>query len=437
MAQLTAIEHTTRQVTDITTGSSDLVLRIPLTSGEVVQFTAQRELFTPRQIATSTSQVLGLPSQSVVEYTAGNIPVVKLPIGTTSIPATQYYPLSVVSDVYLATPIDNFFKELADDFEIPETDPVFTTLRQQRDASLQAALGLEDLAAAAAASDPEAFLEAQDQIDEGLAEAIELREPDPASFLTPDEEDELAALDLVGLTDITGVTDGADDIIDPTPEVIEDDLIEKLPSVPGNSKIQGIDTINQAIDLLNTGIQRVEESTQSGVDEEGKCKFITVAKGKKGILAGRIFGSGGIGKKRERKVSRADTEEKLKLVKEDILAQDASKTIITNPKSGIKPFVKINRLSVFARGVAGFAKGAGFLGIVAGAMTVVATGGLAAGALVGAGVAAGTAAAGTITSVVGALVVPKGYTLQKPADYLKVLKKTAEKLEAILNKDCV
>ena len=152
MAQLTSIEKTTRQVTDIPTGSSNLVLRVPLTSGEVVQFTADRQFFSPRQIATSTSQVLGLPSQSVVEYTAGNIPVVKLPIGVSQIPTNQYYPLSVVSDVYINVPIDNFFKELADGFEIPEENPEFTTLRAQRDSAMQAALGLEDLAAAAAAS---------------------------------------------------------------------------------------------------------------------------------------------------------------------------------------------------------------------------------------------------------------------------------------------
>lgn len=50
MAQLTAINKTTVQATDFTTGSSDLVLRIPLTSGEVVQFTAETQFFTPRQI---------------------------------------------------------------------------------------------------------------------------------------------------------------------------------------------------------------------------------------------------------------------------------------------------------------------------------------------------------------------------------------------------
>ena len=157
----------------------------------------------------------------------------------------------------------------------------------------------------------------------------------------------------MGITDASGVTDGADDIIDPTPEVLYDDLIQKLPRVPGNDKIEGIDTINKAIDLLNEGIQAVEESTKTGVDEDGKCKFITVAKKKKGFL--------GIGKKSERKVSRAETEKKLKLVKEDIAAQEASTTILKNPQSGVRPFVKISRLAAFGSAVAGFAKGAGIV----------------------------------------------------------------------------
>lgn len=430
MAQLIAIEKTTKQVTNLTTGSSDLVLRVPLTSGEVVQFTAETQFFTPRQIATSKSEVLGLPTQSVVEYTAGDIPVVKLPIGVSEIPTRQYYPLSVVSDVYINTPIDNFFKELADDFEIPEEDPTFTTLRAQRDSAMQAAMGLEDLAAAAAASDPEAFLEAQADIDEGLASAIEAEEPDLAAITSPEEEDELAALDFVGLTDISGITDGADDIIDPTPEVLEDDLIQKIPNVAGNSKIQGIDTINQAIDLLNAGIQAVEESTQTGVDEDGKCKFITVAKGKKGFL--------GIGKKKERKVSRADTEAKLKLLKEDILAQEASPTTIIATKSGVPTTYKITKSTLFGKVMSSIQK-AGFLGTLVGVVAAPFTAGaslaLAAGgyvAAVGGGIIEG------VGNVVGAKsTIPKGYAPMKKADVLKVLKRTAEQLEKILNKDCV
>ena len=429
MSLLNVINKTSIEATDFSTGSSDLTLRIPLSSGEVVQFTAETQFFTPRQIATSRSDVLGLPSESVVQYTANNIPVVKLPIGSAEIPATQYYPVSVVSDVYITAPIDNFFRELTDDLELPE-DAQLTSLRDQRAAAIQAAIGLEDLAAAAQVADPEAFAEADDEITAGLAETIPAEEPDPSAILTPEEADELAALDLVGITDAAGVTDGADDVIDPTPEALYEDLIQKIPRVPGNSKVEGIDTINKAIDLLNAGIQAVEDSTQTGVDEEGNCKFITVAKKKKGFL--------GIGKKSERKVSRAETEKKLKLVKEDIAAQEASPTPLTNPQSGIKPFVKISRLAAFGQAISQFGKGAGFLGAIAGAVVGVATGGIGLAVQAAAGGAAGGVAGGTAVSAVGAVtgIVPRGYTLQRKDQYLKVLRKTAEKLEAILNKDC-
>lgn len=430
MAQLTAINKTTVEATDFTTGSSDLVLRIPLTSGEVVQFTAETQFFTPRQIATSKSDVLGLPSQSVVEYTANSIPVVKLPLGDAEIPATQYYPISVVSDVYIDAPIDNFFRELVDDLELPE-DPTLTQLRDQRAAAMQAAMALEDLSAAAQVADPELFAEADDAIDDGLAEAIPAEQPDPTAILTPEEADELAALDLVGITDASGVTDGADDIIDPTPEVLYDDLIQKLPRVPGNNKIEGIDTINKAIDLLNEGIQAVEESTKTGVDEDGKCKFITVAKGKRGSFIGT-------GRRKERKVSRAETEKKLKLVKEDIAAQEASTTILKNPQSGVRPFVKISRLAAFGSAVASFTKGAGFLGAVVGAIATVASGGLALGVTAAVGITAGGVVGGAVVSAAGAAIgtIPRGYTLMRKNDYLKVLRKTSEQLEKILNKDC-
>ena len=54
--------------------------------------------------------------------------------------------------------------------------------------------------------------------------------------------------------------------------------------------------------------------------------------------------------------------------------------------------------------------------------------------------AAGTTVAGIVggvaTSAAGALVIPRGYTLMRKNDYLKVLRKTSEQLEKILNKDC-
>jgi hypothetical protein len=223
-------------------------------------------------------------------------------------------------------------------------------------------------------------------------------EPDPSTILTPEEADELGALDLVGLTDDFGTTDGADDIIDPTPEVLEEDLIEKLPLLPGNKKLRGIDTINQAITLLNSGIQAVEESSQTGVDEDGKCKFIKVAKGKKGFL--------GVGKRRERKVSREDTQKKLDLVKQDIEAQRASKATIIATKSGVPTYVSLAKLATFGRASASTKVGS--LGAIA---TITRTG-------------------------AGRATVPRGSTPMRRDAALKVLEATAKELQKILDKEC-
>ena len=427
MALLNVIDKTIVEVSDFTTGSSDLVLNIPLASGETVQFTAETQFFTPRQIATSRSDILGLPSQSVVEYTANNVPVVKLPIGAVDITTPQLYPISTVSDVYREIPIDNFFQELTDDLEVPDED--VADLQAQRDAAMQAALALDDLAAASDSGDPAAIEEANQAIDEGLASAIIDQEPNPASVLSPDEADELGALDLIGLTDDIGTTDAAEDIIDPVPEVLEEDLIQKLPLLPGNKKVRGIDTINKAIGLLNDGIQAVEESSQSGTDEDGNCKFITVAKGKKGFL--------GVGKKKERKVSRADTQKKLDLVKQDIEAQQASTNTIIATKSGIITHIPIAKSTAFGRLTGGLFK-AGFLGAVAGIVLAPVTGGASL-ALTVAG--AGASAAGITTGVVGTLAgarttVPKGRKPMSKTQALKVLEETAKQLQKILDKPC-
>jgi hypothetical protein len=429
MSLLSAINTTIVRVTEFTTGSSDLVLTIPLISGETVQFTAETQFFTPRQIATSRSDVLGLPSQSVVEYTANNIPVVKLPIGAVDITTPQFYPVSIVSDVYQGIDggnIDNFFQELTDDLEVPDDE--LTDLRAQRDAAMQAALALDDLAVASDSGNSAAIEEANQAIDEGLASAIVEEEPDPSTILTPEEADELGALDLVGLTDDFGTTDGADDIIDPTPEVLEEDLIQKLPLLPGNKKLRGIDTINQAITLLNSGIQAVEESSQTGVDEDGKCKFIKVAKGKKGFL--------GVGKRKERKVSREDTQKKLDLVKQDIEAQRASNVTIIATKSGVPTHVPIVKSTLFGRLTGGIFK-AGFLGVIAGIALAPVTGGASL-ALVAGGLAVGAAGvAGVVGTVAGARsVVPRGRKPMSRVQALKVLEETATQLQKILDKEC-
>lgn len=426
---LNVIDKKTLEVADFKEDTSDLILDIPLSSGQTIQFTAETQFFTPRQIATSKSDILGLNENETVTYTANNVPVVKMPYGVKDITSPQYYPVSVVSDVYVDIPIDNFFRELTDDLELPEDDVGLQTLRSQRDAAMQAAMSLDDLAAAVDAADPEAIAESNQEIDEGLASAIIEPEPDPDTILTPEEADELGALDLVGLTDSAGITDGADDIIDPTPEVLDEDLIQKLPLVPGNKKIDGIDKINQGITLLNAGIQGVEGSLQQGADEEGKCKFITVAKGKKGFL--------GVGKKKERKVSRQETETKLKLVREDIAAQEASPNTIISTKSGVPTLVKIQKQSFFGKAIDKLSS-AGILGSIVGVLAAPFTGGaslalFAGGALVG----GAAAAAAVVGSAVGAkFTIPKGYKPMSKVQALKVLNKTAEQLEKILAKDC-
>ena len=347
------IDKTIVEAPNFTTGSSDLILSIPLTSGETVQFTAETQFFTPRVIATSRSDVLGLPSQSVVEYTANNIPVVKMPIGSRDITNPQFYAVSTKSDVYKPTPIDNFFRELTDDLALPEDDPTIQTLRDQRDAALQAALSLDDLAAAFDAGDINAFNEANDAINDGLAESIQAPEPNPAEVLSAEEADELGALDFVGLTDDYGTTDGADDIINPTPEVLEEDLIQKIPMMAG--KVKGTEIINQAITLLNSGIQAVEASTQAGKDANGECEFITIAKGKKGFV--------GIGKKSERKVKRSEIKDKLKKLDDEIAKQEASAGPI--PGYGKKK-QKVNIFSKAAGAIVRFASKAGPIGSLLG-----------------------------------------------------------------------
>lgn len=415
MAQLTAINKTTVQATDFTTGSSDLVLRIPLTSGEVVQFTAETQFFTPRQIATSKSEVLGLPSQSVVEYTANNIPVVKIPIGAVDITTPQYYAFSVVKDVYREVPIDNFFQELTDDLSLPDDDPTINTLRDQRDAALQAALSLDDLAAASDSGDPEAFAEANDAINDGLASSILAEQPDPSAVLSPEESDELGALDFVGLTDDYGITDGADDIIDPTPEILEEDLIQKLPRVAGSKKVKGTEVINQAIDLLNSGIQAVEDSTRTGLDEDGECKFITIAKGKKGFL--------GVGKKSERKVKRSDIKEKLDKVNQEIAKQEAT----NSPIPGY--YKKKQKTGIFSKAINAIQKvasKAGFIGQLLGSVISLplAYGALAESAVIGVGTGIGA--------------IPKNTVPMNKSEILTSLKSAKNKLEDILAKpgDC-
>lgn len=389
---LTTIDRTVVEAPDFTTDSSDIELSIPLSSGETIQFIAEAEFFTPRHIATNRSDILGIPITELVDRTANNIPVVKMPIGAVVVTGSQYYATSVVRDMYQIVPIDTFFTELTNDLEIP----IDESLQNQRDSAMRSVLALDDLNAALALGDIDAVNEANAAIDEELASSINAEEPDPAAILSLEEADELAALDLVGLTTSTGGTDGAADIIDPTPEIDPSDLIQKIPNVPG--KIKGTDTINRAINLLNAGIQEVEETTQTGVDEEGKCKFMVVAKGKKGFL--------GVGKKSERKVSRKDTEDKLKKLNEEIAKQEATDAALPG-----------YRKMKTAKSTAGFLlKGVGTFAVFA----------------------ASVAVAGPF-AIAGAAVLSSKSSKTIPMtkqEILILLNRSKSNLETILNKDC-
>ena len=60
MAKLTYIERTVVDRPDFTNPTQDLNVRIDLGNGEAVSFTAEKEFFTPRRIATNTSENLDL-----------------------------------------------------------------------------------------------------------------------------------------------------------------------------------------------------------------------------------------------------------------------------------------------------------------------------------------------------------------------------------------
>lgn len=428
MPLISSIQRNIVEAPDFQERESDIVISVPLSDKQVITFTAETQFFPPRQIATNRADVLGLPSQSVVEYTANSVPVVKMPIGDVDITTPQFYPVSVVSDVYQDVPIDKFFRELVDDFELDE-DPTLLSAQDRRLAAMRAAMALDDLIAANSVGDLDALEEANDMLEDELASAIEDPEIDPASIITPEEEDELAALDFVGLTDDYGSTDGSDDVIDPTPEIIEDDLIQRLPKVSG--KVTGTETINQAINLLNKGIQQVEDSTQTGTDDNGECKVITIAKKKKGFL--------GIGKKKERKVKRADIKQKLEKVNSELEKQKAQDA----PIPGY--YKKKQKTGLFAKAFGVVAQGlakAGPLGTLLGSVIAAPfTGGASLALLAGGTAALGVASALESVAISAGTkvgIVPKNTVPMNKREIQVTLEKTKEKLEQILDKkgDC-
>lgn len=401
MPIISSIQKTIIETDEFVNGStSDLTVSVPLTTGETITFTAERQFFTPRNIATNKSSVLGIPSESLVAYTSNLIPVVKMPLGIETINSPQLYPITVVSDVYQNVEVDGFFTELVDDFILPE-DIIPPSVIQQRNAAMEAALALDDLNLAAAAGDIDAFNEANDAINEGLAESIEPPEIDYASLLSPEEEDELGALDFVGLTDDFGETDAAADIIDPLPELLEDDLIQRIPRVSG--RVKGTETINQAINLLNQGIKAVEDANDTGVDEDGKCKTITVAKGKKAL---------GIKIKKERKVKRSDIQEKLKKVEEELAKQNATNA----PIPGY--YKKKQKVGVFGKLFSAVAGALDKFGVI--------------GKLLGCVIAFPFVP----TAIAESVIAGKKAVPMNKAEILRCLESTKKKLQDILNKEC-
>ena len=114
----------------------------------------------------------------------------------------------------------------------------------------------------------------------------------------------------------------------------------------------------------------------------------------------------GVGKRKERKVSREDTQKKLDLVKQDIEAQRASNVTIIATKSGVPTYVSTAKLATFGRAIESTKVGA--LGAIA---AVTRTG-------------------------AGRTTVPRGSTPMRRNSALKLLESTAKELQKILDKEC-
>lgn len=290
---------------------SNMDLQITLTNGETLQFTAESQFFTPRRIQTNSPEILNIVEEFLVERTPNDVPVVKLPIGARDITTPQYYANSIVRDVYQTNDINNFFTELTDDLVIPAEPRILQTLRNQRDASLLAASALEDLISGVEAGDPDLVIDANQDIEDGLEQALNF-EPNIDELLTPEEENELAALDLVGLSEFDVDPEIADDIIDPLPLISEDNVATAIPYL--QSKLDGVETVNKAIELLNTGLEKIEGAVDRG---DGQCQKIPVAKGK------RRFG---IGKRKTISVDRDAVVERRNFARSELDKQRSSQT---------------------------------------------------------------------------------------------------------------
>jgi hypothetical protein len=408
MAKLTYIQRTIVDQPDFVNPTQDININIELGGGETLSFTAEKEFFTPRRIATNTSESLGI--ENTVQYTANNIAIIKQPNSQIGLATPQYYANSIVKDIYRNLTVDTFFTELDNDLAVPE----YTGNQQdQRAAALKALLNLNDAAAAAAASDPLSYGEAQVAVDESFAQLAGLQnaaaQSDPSAIITPDEQDQLSALDFVGLGG--GTSDIAADQINPLPEINDSDLIKLGNSVrPISGKTAGIDTINKAIEMLNFGVQETQKVNYGKTtdptgkyDAYGKCKVIEVAKGKKGVF--------GIGKTNAVVAKRVDIEDRLAKVNADIEAQQNSDVTILKNTSGVPTTVKIQKGGLFGKLLNAIGN-AGVLGAIAGCV------------------------AGPLVGVAVATLVPKGNRPMNKNEALQVLEETKKQLEALLAKDC-
>lgn len=466
-----------------------LTYRINLTDGQDVLFIAEKEFFTPRRVATNLPDVIQL--ENIVQYAPNNVAIVKLQNGQVPLTKPQYYLNSIVKDVYRQYRLDKFFTELDDDLAVPEY--VGTEL-ERRQLALTTLLNLEDLAAAAQLNDAEGIVQANDDIDNNFSELAGLdvvEQVRPEELTTPEEDDQLATLDFIGLTNnngssvpggyvagttsATGVPGGLNDVspgdtkivlpdgtvvvspgdfigeltpeereelgipdyplpeegslvpdengifssedtsadlIDPVPTIDETALIRMnngLPLVAG--QVPGIDTVNQAIETLNTGIQQVEGSLQGSMESSDEssnnCKTITVAKGKRGFGVGKIR----FGKKPERNVSRDDLERRLAQVKTDIALQERNEVALLKTSSGVPTLVKTSRAASFSS----------FMGVIArmGALSSISKS-------VGAPIA--------ITSTTSA--VPSGYQPMTKAQILDILNRVKQEIEKLLAEGC-
>lgn len=507
MSTIRYIDKTYIESPDFQEPQEDLTLRINLSDGQEVLFTAEKEFYTPRRLATNLPDVVQL--ENVVQYSPNNVAIIKLQNNQSPLTTPQYYLNSIVRDVYKQYTLDTFFTELDDELAVPE---YVGTDFEKRQLALATLLNLEDLAAAQIAGDSIGIAEATEEIDNNFSEIAgleTLQELSPSELTTPEEDDQLTSLDFVGLTsngssvpggyasspnvgasipDMGAGTDGVQgpsvgnptginsvspgntvivrpdgttviaqgdplseltpeqlddlglpddagmppeegslvpdedgifsaedtsaDIIDPVPTVDETALIRLnggLPIVAG--EVPGLEIVNQAIELMNTGIQKVESSVDSPVqttnDQQENCKTITVAKGKKGFGVGKFR----FGKKPERKVSRTDIENKLALIKTDISSQETSEVPILKTSSGVPTLIKTQKMALFSK----------YISILASS-----------GALNGVSKTVGAPLMISATTS----AVPAGYQPMNKQQILELLNKTKQELETILSQGC-